>query len=136
MRACKRALFAILHLIPLLCNTCADSDDPGDEVPEAIGSFPQRNRASSLELSGFGARDVRSPHCHANMQGKILTFCSIVLAHSYEEFVVEGDGIEAAQDEEGEMRGLEMLIMLLLDFVQCLLSKVRWLLLSGHSRHV
>ncbi|ELR21483.1 Importin beta domain containing protein [Acanthamoeba castellanii str. Neff] len=41
----------------------------------------------------------------------------------YEEFVVEGDGIEAAQDEEGEMRGLEMLIMLLLDFVQCLLSK-------------
>jgi hypothetical protein len=67
---------------------------------------------------------------------KYLTFCSIVLAHSYEEFVVEGDGIEAAQDEEGEMRGLEMLIMLLLDFVQCLLSKVRWLLLSGHSRQV
>jgi hypothetical protein len=59
-----------------------------------------------------------------------------VLSHSYEEFVVEGDGIEAAQDEEGEMRGLEMLIMLLLDFVQCLLSKVRWLLLSGHSRQV
>jgi hypothetical protein len=108
----------------------ADSHRLGDEVPETSGALPQRNRASGVERAGCGARDVRTALRFLHL---ILGSCgsgialTVAVPHrdtSYEEFVVEGDGIEAAQDEEGEMRGLEMLVMLLLDFVQCLLSKV------------
>lgn len=77
-----------------------------------------------MERAGSSSETVRNPPPPLASSKSELTNAFDV--KSYEEFVVEGEGVEVAQDEEGDILGLEMFIMMLLDFVQCLLTKVRY----------